>query len=299
MTKRRGKKSLGFGMSPEEEINRRYATNARIVTDALAGDVQLDFPGLADAISEAKGIFNRSLRQDQPDWFSVWERLGLPHRDQLSCIASDLVQMRRAVVSKNLAEFEYARERLQRNGALTALRYFVGDDSPYSEEAAGSLYVLQEPTDENERVKIGFTTGSIFDRVGKINSATGVPVPYGARHAWRVRDPQFVEKKVHAMLAEYRVNDSREFFKLDFRQAVDFIDALIGELHAQVRERGIIKRILHEKGYGFLISDELDFFFHCTQVEPSFDELRVGDAVEFNRIETSDGLSAVRVRRCE
>jgi cold shock CspA family protein len=301
MTRRKSNKSFGYGygMSPDAEITRRYGESARIVADVLAGHAHMDFPELADAISKVKGLFNRSLRQNQPDWFSVWERLGRPDPSQLSRIANDLVQMRNAVKSENLAEFEYTRERLQRNGALTALRYFVQDDAPYSEEGAGSIYILQELTDKNERLKIGFTTDSIFVRVAQINSATGVSVPYGARHAWRVRNPQLIEKKVHDLLAEYRVNDRREFFDLDFRQAVSSIDALITELQAEVRERGTVKRILREKGYGFLGSDGLDFFFHCSQVEPSFDELREGDEVEFDRAETSDGLKAVRVRICD
>jgi cold shock CspA family protein len=88
-----------------------------------------------------------------------------------------------------------------------------------------------------------------------------------------------------------------ELFDIDFRQAVKLIGALVTELQAQVHERGVITRILRDKGYGFLRSDGLDFFVHHIQVQPSFDDLGESDAVEFNRIETSEGLAAVMVSR--
>jgi hypothetical protein len=232
----RTRKTVGFGLKPRKpETIQRYETNAKIVADVLAGDTHMDFPELASAISEVKGLFNRALRQDQSDYFNVYERLGLPGKDQLRRIANDLVNMRNAVVAEDLAEFEYSRERLQRNGALTALRHFIDDESPNLEGGAGSLYILQAFKDKNRLLKIGHTTQPIVDRVSEINRATGVAIPYGARHAWRVRNPKAVESRVHDLLAQYRYRGDREFFDIPLWKAVDLIDALLIELKAEVR----------------------------------------------------------------
>ena len=89
-----------------------------------------------------------------------------------------------------------------------------------------------------------------------------------------------------------------EFFDIPLRQAVDLIDALLIELKAEVRERGVISAIFRDKGCGFMTSDDgSDPFFHANEVESGFIELCEGDAVEFDRIETSKGFADVRVRR--
>ncbi len=45
-----------------------------------------------DAISELKGMFNRSLRKDQWNWFTVYDRLGCPPRSEMNSIVSLLVK---------------------------------------------------------------------------------------------------------------------------------------------------------------------------------------------------------------
>ena len=63
---------------------------------------------------------------------------------------------------------------------------------------------------------------------------------------------------------------------------------------------GTIKRIMMDKGYGFIASDELDkdVFFHSTElVGVEFNDLREGDAVTFEVKETEKGMNAVQVSR--
>jgi Arc/MetJ family transcription regulator len=76
----------------------------------------------------------------------------------------------------------------------------------------------------------------VTERVDEINRATGVIFPFGVRASWRVRDDQgrVVEKKIHQVLKELRVRTDREFFCMDFRDAVKIINSVIKDYHGDV-----------------------------------------------------------------
>ena len=92
----------GFGMSDlSETMRRRFDFAVDIVSlflknEILPNEVQLD------AVSELKGMFNRSLRKDQWNWFTVYDKLGNPPQRDMRFIVSRLVQLR-----KCLKEDEY------------------------------------------------------------------------------------------------------------------------------------------------------------------------------------------------
>ncbi|MBI3863879.1 MAG: cold shock domain-containing protein [Planctomycetia bacterium] len=59
-----------------------------------------------------------------------------------------------------------------------------------------------------------------------------------------------------------------------------------------------IKKILTEKGFGFIAADQGDLFFHHTEVKTgSFDQLQEGDVVEFTVGQGKKGPCATDVRR--
>lgn len=66
---------------------------------------------------------------------------------------------------------------------------------------------------------------------------------------------------------------------------------------------GTIKNIIAEKGYGFITvtaNDKKikDLFFHSSDlVDVEFSELKVGDKVSFEKVETPKGLNAKNVTR--
>ena len=63
---------------------------------------------------------------------------------------------------------------------------------------------------------------------------------------------------------------------------------------------GTIKKIVSEKGFGFISAEgmEKDLFFHSNAlVDVSFDELKEGDAVSFETEDSEKGLNATNVKR--
>ena len=65
---------------------------------------------------------------------------------------------------------------------------------------------------------------------------------------------------------------------------------------------GIIKTIVSDKGFGFITVDgeEKDLFFHKNEVkEPTYEELKVGDKVSFEKADSPKGPNAVNVSRID
>ena len=63
---------------------------------------------------------------------------------------------------------------------------------------------------------------------------------------------------------------------------------------------GTIKTLLTEKGFGFISreGETKDLFFHSKELKGvTFDELKVGDAVTFEVVETEKGPAATNVSR--
>jgi len=63
--------------------------------------------------------------------------------------------------------------------------------------------------------------------------------------------------------------------------------------------KGKIKRMIRERGFGFIeAEDGKEIFFHQTGlVEVDFDELKEGDEVEFETEQSPKGARATNVKR--
>lgn len=72
--------------------------------------------------------------------------------------------------------------------------------------------------------KIGMTTTSPEVRAKELSSATGVPSPFKVEAAYHCQDPSYAEKEIHDALSEYRINNSREFFKADLEELKECCD---------------------------------------------------------------------------
>lgn len=76
-------------------------------------------------------------------------------------------------------------------------------------------------------VKIGRTTDSVESRVAQLSSHSGVPLPFECYFAAEVKDAARIEKTLHQLFSEQRVNPKREFFRVDPEKIV--LAAGIGE----------------------------------------------------------------------
>lgn len=218
----------GFGMArtkPETDARRHEA--ATRVLDVLTSTSRIDHPVLDD-LSTVKGLFTRSFKQDQWDWFTVWTQLGRPGRRSCMAISDGFRELRRAVREQDAASVASARDQLVQAGASRAIRTFLGrepEDGPG--DGRGYIYILSTRSSPGI-LKIGYTDRTVEERVKEINSTTGVLEPYGARAVWVVDDAPYVEKIVHEALAAYRVRRDREFFELPYRTAVEVVGDIVG-----------------------------------------------------------------------
>lgn len=69
-------------------------------------------------------------------------------------------------------------------------------------------------------VKIGFTTDNVETRISQLSSHSGVPLPFECYFAAEVEDCVKLEKTLHQLFSETRINPKREFFKLDPEKVV-------------------------------------------------------------------------------
>jgi hypothetical protein len=202
-------------IKPEEQARRQDAA------DAIAQ--YLDdgrWPPTADQLSEIKGLFNRTHRQDQWDWFTVWQQLGRPGQPFARSAADALTGLRKALADGTNQDVADARDRLVALGVGARLRNFPRDTT--LSDGVGYVYVLS--TREQPRLlKIGYTDRRVEDRVAEINRATGVVYPFGVRALWVVASAREVEQELHELLVEHRVRRDREFFDLDFNDAFPII----------------------------------------------------------------------------
>jgi len=61
---------------------------------------------------------------------------------------------------------------------------------------------------------------------------------------------------------------------------------------------GVIRRLVRERGFGFIKSDDgQDLFFHRSELQRvAFDSLKEGQTVEFEKGEGSKGPKAVNIK---
>lgn len=82
----------------------------------------------------------------------------------------------------------------------------------------GFVYIFINPLIDGV-VKIGKTTRSSESRAAEISKSTGVPVAYQVAYEEFVSDCVAVEKELHRMFSNYRINPKREFFRIPLNEA--------------------------------------------------------------------------------
>jgi hypothetical protein len=226
----------GFGMAPPK---RSTAWERERACDAFLGAIaSLEIPDstqeVLDAASVVKGLFNRVVREDQWDWFTVCRQLGYPSRRISDAIAKEIASFRSAIRDADREGWLTARTNLHRLPLRRCLAVFRGRARLSEEPGAGWVYILST-REHPDLLKIGMTTRTVEQRAGEINGATGVAIPFGVRRCWRVSEPQKAERLVHTTLAEHRLRNDREFFRVSFLQAAKLLDGAIRASGLEIR----------------------------------------------------------------
>ena len=71
-----------------------------------------------------------------------------------------------------------------------------------------------------DQVKIGLTKENSEKRASDLSKPTGVPTPFIVIYDELVSNCEAVEKMLHQRFAGYRVNKSREFFRIPIKEAI-------------------------------------------------------------------------------
>ncbi len=90
------------------------------------------------------------------------------------------------------------------------------------------IYVLENPLMPG-LVKIGRTERSVSERVEELSSHTGVPTSFTVVKEYAVENSVETERIIHERLSDFRVSDSREFFKMEAEDATDIIESILPE----------------------------------------------------------------------
>lgn len=286
----------GFGMAPiSDRMRSRYDAAVRDISLLVKGELSIQDLNV-EQLSELKGMFNRCVRQDQWDWFSVYSELGRPPSSQLRRLIQDLVGLRRACQESDRISASAIIGRSIKGGIVRILEsYKKKTVQPRPNGNTGWLYLLSTK-DRPDIIKIGMTQRPVEERVKEINSATGVLIPLSARRVYAVKETYLAEKRVHERLARFRIRPDREFFQIAFPEAVAIVEQCLVENVLLERSRGTLVWLDRGRGYGFLESPEIGaVFLHLSEVNPDqVDAMGEGALLEYSLSVGSKGLAAQR-----
>lgn len=94
-------------------------------------------------------------------------------------------------------------------------------------DETGYIYCLSNES-YKDTYKIGFTKNDPHIRASQLNT-TGILFPFKLEFAKQVKNHQDKEKKLHNIFDKYRVNKSREFFKIELKEIRQLFDLIDGD----------------------------------------------------------------------
>ena len=77
------------------------------------------------------------------------------------------------------------------------------------------VYIATNRAFPPDWVKIGMTNTTVEQRMRELSSSTSVPTSFDCYYAAEVADANFVERQLHTVFAEKRINNKKEFFQLE------------------------------------------------------------------------------------
>lgn len=150
----------GFGMAPLKnniEIKNRFCIKQ--VQNLLNNCSTLSSAEIAESISTVKGLFNRIIKQNQWDWFTINMYFDYPTNKDIRIIISALTLLRQSIITDNFDTRQKSIIQLQNtNFMLYCKNYLNYDESKDTSEEY--IYILSR-REEPDILKIGMTTRNI------------------------------------------------------------------------------------------------------------------------------------------
>ncbi|RIV18544.1 hypothetical protein DYU11_28650 [Fibrisoma montanum] len=285
----------GFGMAPISKVmGARYESAVTHVLNIIDDVVSFEEVNI-DYISELKGMFNRGLKQDQWDWFTVHCKLGSPANGNTIKLVNNLIEFRQSIKDKNWERASEIKASLIGHRIKLYLLNYLGCNSGLQTEVDGGFIYILSTKELPNILKIGMTTRNVQQRVKEINSATGVLHPYSARKIFKVKNARIAESVAFNSLKEFRIREDREFFNLEFSKAVNILVNTFLFNNLISRQKGIIKWFNIEKGFGFITCDNgSDVYFNKEAIIYG-DQLSAGELVEFDIRDSVKGPKAANI----
>ena len=216
-----------FGAAPLKPDTKEKYKNSLIGVKTFFLDYSIPLnEDLLNSISIVKGMFNRILRQDQWDWFTVNMYLDYPETKEVYDIVNLLLDIRKDLKNLDMPKAEEKIEKILRTNFVAYIDSFL--DFDFKKDTDDYIYILSQKS-EKKLLKIGMTTRNVIKRCNEINSATGVVFPFSPRKVYRVKDAIIAERKVHEELDEYRIRADREFFYISYAEACKRIEKVLKE----------------------------------------------------------------------
>lgn len=116
-----------------------------------------------------------------------------------------------------------------------AQKIFRPDEAPKKGDYWGFVYVLENRSMPGI-LKIGYTSKNPFERAKELSS-TGVATPFKVLHAIESQYAKKVERQVHRLLNDCRINKNREFFRCDLTRAIAIIQTAERHVKQAAKQR--------------------------------------------------------------
>lgn len=136
----------GFGMAPVKPANdRKRIWSIGILLHFCEDPSLTPSTSVLESISEIKGLFTRIWKQDQWDWFTVFDRMGRPGMRKSRLAADNLKYLRAYLINREGKKqtLDELKEVISRNiqpRFMKHLKFYTGEWMPKDE--MGQIYIL-------------------------------------------------------------------------------------------------------------------------------------------------------------